>query len=207
YDEDGDQMDPQEAQQYELGTKFSSENNKLNAQLALFDITKRNIVEENTDGYNEMLGAIESRGAEFNGQYQVTDQWQLQANAAWVKARITETTDDDALGNAPAFAPVHTASFWTRYNYPEIIAGGFVGGSFGARYQSERYTDDQTANRVRLPGYRVLDAAFYYERMNSKYSLSFNNLTNQLYYVGGRNDIKLWPGEPAKVTLAAQFDF
>ena len=206
-DADGNQLDPEQAEQYEVGSKYASEDQRLNLQLALFDITKHNIVEENEAGDNELLGTVHSRGAEFNGQYQLSAEWQLQANYAWVNARITDTTEAETRYNAPAFAPVHSGSVWTRYNYPQMIAGGFVGGSFGAKYQSERYTGTATSSRVRLPGYTVMDMALYYERMNSKYSLTVANLTNEVYYSGGRNALKLWPGEPTKVTLAAQFNF
>ena len=206
-DADGEQLDPEQAEQYEVGAKYASEDQRLNLQLAYFDINKHNIVEENEAGDNELLGSVHSRGAEFNGQYQLSDVWQLQANYAWVNARITDTTDADSRYNAPAFAPVHSGSVWTRYNYPQMVAGGFVGGSFGAKYQSERYTGTASGSRVRLPGYTVMDMALYYERMSSKYSLTVANLTNEVYYSGGRNALKLWPGAPTKVTLSAQFDF
>ncbi|WP_221793448.1 TonB-dependent siderophore receptor [Oceanobacter mangrovi] len=206
YDANGDQLEPEQAEQYELGSKYASPDGRLNVQLAWFDITKHNVVEDN-DGVNELVGRVHSRGVEFNGQYQVTDQWQLQTAWAWINARVTETLNADASYSSPAFAPVHTASLWSRYNYPAMVWGGFVGGSVGLQHQSQRYTDESRSDRVRLPGYTIMQLGMYYERMYSKYALNVANLTNEVYYTGGRSDTKIWPGEPTKVTLTAQFDF
>jgi iron complex outermembrane receptor protein len=205
YDANGDQLDPQQGEQYEAGAKLAALSGRLNIQVAWFDITKKNVVETN-DGEKELIGEITSKGAELSVQYQVTDELQVQTGYAWVDAEVSKTLNEEALGNKPAFAPVHSASLWARYNYPSMIWDGFVGASLGARYESERYTDEEADKRVQLPAYRVMDLGLYYERMSSKYALNIGNLTNEEYYVGGKDDIQIRPGEPLKITLSVQWD-
>ncbi|MCY0967427.1 TonB-dependent siderophore receptor [Parathalassolituus penaei] len=206
YDENNQQMDPEQGEQYESGVKFGSDDGRLNMNLAWFDIHKYNVVENNGD-YNELVGEIRSRGLELNPQYQITNNLQMQAGYTWTEAEVSNSLNDDAEGNTPAFAPVHSAFMWSRYNYPTQVMGGTVGSSLGMKYESVRYTDEETSKRVRLPGYTVINAGFYYERNSARYALNVSNLTNEQYYTGGSADTKIYPGEPLKLSLSAQYEF
>ena len=206
YDQNNQQMDPEQGEQYETGIKFGADDGRLNVDLAWFDIHKYNVVENNGD-YNELVGEIRSRGLELNPQYQITDNLQIQGGYTWTEASVTNSLNDDAEGNAPAFAPVHSAFLWSRYNYPSQVMGGTVGASVGFKYEAERYTDEETSKRVRLPGYHVINSGFYYERQQARYALNISNLTNAEYYIGGSADTKIYPGEPLKVALSASYDF
>ncbi|RVU84650.1 TonB-dependent receptor [Leucothrix sargassi] len=207
FDESGDQLDPEVGEQFEVGVKFSSSDERMHFNVALFDLTKANVAEENESGFDELIGTIESRGLEANLQFQVTDNFQLQTGYTYTDAEVTETYDDDSLGNVPGGTAKHAAFAWGRYNYPKPVLGGSVGVSAGVTYKGERYTDEETSNRVLLPSYSVIDVGLHYERNNAKYALNIGNITDETYYVGGTNDYRIYAGDPLKVSLTATIDF
>ena len=206
YDQHGDQLDPEQGEQFEAGVKLAALDGRLNLNAAWFDISKENVVENNGD-YNELVGKITSNGIEVNLQYQATDTLQFQGGYTYVDAEVAETFNEDALNNVPAFAPAHSAFLWMRYNYPREVLGGLLGASLGVRYESDRFTDEESSKRVLLPEYTVVDAALYYERNRMKYAVNIANLTNKVYYTGGSNDYKIYPAEPLKISLSARIDF
>lgn len=206
YDANNQQLDPEQGMQYEVGVKLHLLDDKLNANLAVYDMTKENI-SETVDGARALVGTVESQGAEISLQYQPSLNWQIQAAYSYTEAEVTETTNDDARGNVPGFVPRHTASLLARYNHPEEVLGGMVGMGLGWRYQSSRYTDEETSKRVSLPSYHVTDLNFYYELENLKLSLIIDNLLDELYFTGATDDTSMYVGDPRTVTLKAKYIF
>lgn len=206
FDADNHQLDPERGTQYEAGLKLKLLGGKLNTNLSVYQLTKEN-VSETVDGASSLVGTVESRGAEATLQYQPSLNWQFQASYAYTDAEVTETTNDDARGNVPAFAPEHTAALLARYNHPQEVLGGLVGVGLGWRFESARYTDEDSTNRVRLPSYQVTDLNFYYEIDNLKLSLIMENLFDTTYFVGGTNDTSIYVGDPRTITLKAKYIF
>ena len=208
YDINGEQLPAEEGEQYEAGIKFSMLDDDLNLNLAYFDLVKSNLSEENPEtGFDVVIGEISSTGVEFNMQYQPTRTLQFQAGYTYLEALMTESYDEEELGNQAPFAPKHNAFFFGRYNHPEEVLGGLVGVSLGAKYESLRYTNQNIGNRVLLPSYSVIDFGVFYELDSIKYAFNVSNLTNETYYVGGTQDYRIYPGEPTKVSLSMRYDF
>lgn len=206
FDANNQQLDPETGIQYEAGVKLNLLDNKLNSNISVFDLTKENI-SETVNGERELIGTVESRGVELTVQYQPSLNWQLQAGYTYTDAEVSETSNDDARGNDPAFVPRHTASLLARYNHPEEVLGGMVGMGLGWRFQSSRYTDEETSNRVLLPSYHVTDLNFYYEIESLKLSLVLENLFDETYFIGGTNDTRIYVGDPRKISLKAKYIF
>ncbi len=206
FDANNQQLDSEQGMQYEAGLKLNLLDDKLNANFAIYDLTKEN-VSETVDGARALVGTVESQGAEISVQYQPSLNWQFQAAYAFTEAEVAETTNDDALGNVPGFVPQHTASLLARYNHPEEVLGGMVGMGLGWRFQSSRYTDEETSKRVSLPSHHVTDLNFYYELESLKLSLIIDNLFDELYFTGATNDSRLYVGDPRTVTLKAKYIF
>ncbi|WP_430461954.1 TonB-dependent siderophore receptor [Thalassolituus sp. LLYu03] len=209
YDVNGEQMEPERGIQQEAGVKFESGDGRMNLNIAYFDTVKKNLAEEGPSGYDELIGEVSSQGAEITLQLQPLDHVQLQTGYTYTDAEISKAYEnrDNTLGNPPASAPAHNAFALGRYNVPHPVLNGLVGVSLGYKYESERYTDEDSTTRVRLPGYSVVDCALYYERGQGKYALNVANLLNQEYYVSGSNNQSIDPGEPLKVSLSAKYTF
>lgn len=208
FDTNGLELAPEEGEQYEVGVKLALLEETLNLNFAYFDITKSNVKETNpATGDPELVGDIASNGIEFVMQYLPTPTVQMQLGYTYMNAEVEESFNANAIGNEPAFAPEHNLSFWLRYNHPREVLGGLVGASLGYKYESMRFTDEESNRRVELPGYNVIDLGLYYELEDVKFALNFANALDDEYFVGGSNDVRLYPGEPRKVTLSASYEF
>ena len=202
-DADGNAFEPEKGRQYEVGTKTQLFNNTTNLTIAYFDIKKTNIVEEDPDtGDNELIGTVKSSGVETELLAMPLDNWQIKLGYAYVDAKVTENPDETIQGNHNAFAAYHNAHFWTRYNLPHKLWGGIFGTTFGANYESSRYTDEDEDDRVKLPGYATVDVGLHFDVNDSRASLNIGNLFDETYYVGGSGDSRLYTGDPRNVTLS-----
>jgi len=207
FDLNGDQLAAETGKQIEIGTKLNLLNDNLNINLAYFDTDKENVAETNSNGDKELVGQISSSGVELNAQYLPTPNLQIQFAYTYTDAEVSKTFNLDVLGNEAAFAPEHNASLWMRYNYPERVLNGTVGASLGLKYESEKYTSSNETKRVELPSYRTVDIGMYYEITDIRLALNVINLLNEEYYIGGKDDYRIYVGDPRKVTLSASYDF
>ena len=206
-DANGGSFDPEMGEQVEIGVKSALFGERLNLTAALFAIEKTNIVETNANGDSELLGSLESNGAEFELQALPMDNLQFRMGYAYADSVVSESPDDALVGRRNAFAPEHDAFLWTRYNYPEEVLGGTVGVSAGLNYESGRVTNASLATQVKLPGYTRSDIGFYYEAETYRVALNIENLFDETYYTGGSQDTKIYPGDPRLVTLSVRKSF
>lgn len=87
------------ARQAEIGVKQSLWEGRGEWTVALYDIRKRNVFvpDPQRPADRIAIGQQSSRGLELTAAWRPAPQWQLQANAAWVRARY----DDYQSGNPP----------------------------------------------------------------------------------------------------------
>nr|WP_321358911.1 TonB-dependent receptor [uncultured Hyphomonas sp.] len=201
-DANGNPFDPEKGEQTEAGIKATLFEERLNLTLAAFDIEKTNIVETNINGDLQLLGGLESQGAEFEMQALPLENWQIRFGYAYTDSVISQSPDETLIGQRNAFAPVHDAFFWTRYNLPREVWNGTVGASIGVNYESDRVTNASPATQVELPGYTRLDLGFYYEAERYRVALSIENITDATYYTGGTRDTRIFPGDPRLLVLS-----
>ncbi|MGJ8580906.1 MAG: TonB-dependent siderophore receptor [Psychromonas sp.] len=207
-DEDGNNFDPERGRQYEVGTKTDLFNNKANLSIAYFDIKKDNVVEENeTTGEDELLGVVKSTGVEVELLILPVENWQVKLGYAYVDARITDNPDENIEGNRTPGSALHDAYVWTKYNFPYTIADGIVGTTLGANYESARYTDEDSTDRVKLPGYMTIDLGLHYEINDYRASLNVENVFDELYYTGGSGDTSIYAGDPRNITFSLSGKF
>lgn len=206
-DSNDNPFDPEQGVQFELGYKSQFWHDKANITLAYFDITKDNIVERNENREYELLGELNSKGYEIEFLALPVDNWQIKAGYANVDATVVASPSANVVGNTMSFAPEHDAYLWTKYNVAEEINGGVLGFSLGINYESERYTGTNSESRVRLPSYTKTDVGVYFETADYLVAFNIENLGNKAYFAGGRNDTRLYPGEPRKLTLSFSSSF
>ncbi|MGO1298635.1 MAG: TonB-dependent siderophore receptor [Vibrio sp.] len=195
-------FDPEEGRQYEVGTKTNIINEKTNLTVAYFDITKSNVVDKNDAGNYELLGKLRSKGVETEMLAMPIDNWQIKLGYAYVDSEVTENPDPSIQGNRTPMTAYHDAYFWTKYNFPYEIAGGVVGTTLGANYESARYTSEDPADRVKLPSYVTVDIGVHYDIDQYRASLNVGNLFDKEYYVGGKDSHRLYTGAPRNITLS-----
>lgn len=183
-------MDPQEANTVELGTKWDFLNNRLSFTSAIYKTINENEVINLGDSTNtdyQQIGEREVKGIELGVAGQITDAWSVTAGIAKTMTEITKGSKStaydqqtgaayiiDTTGTTLPYTPEWTATLWSSYNITkELTLGG------GARYIGEMLSGS-TEEQVRSTNNRILsvDSYLIYDAMAS-YKIS-KNLTTQL---------------------------
>ena len=132
-DFEGNLLDPQEGQNFELGIRQSLFDDRLNATASVFRLEQTN--RPTTDllgtGFTES-GTLVSEGFEFELQGKVTDNLSLVLNYTYNDTEFTESTDPFSLGSREEATPLHQASLFANYEFDDgkleglSLTGGVV---------------------------------------------------------------------------------
>ena len=197
----GDPLEPERGEGYEVGVKTELLEGNLFATLAYFDITKQNVATEDSNfpglGISVATGEQRSRGIELDVSGQILPGWNIIASYAHTDAEVTE---DNIIptGNSLSGVPKNSASLWTTY---EIQSGQLqgLGAGIGVNYIGEREGD--LDNSFRLGSYFLTNAALFYRQDDWRFALNFKNIFDVDYVTGvpfGRTS-GIYPGEPFTV--------
>ena len=150
------------------------------------------------------VGEQSSSGLEASLDLQLPNRWQLQANAAIVRAQYDKFDDQGVSrkGNRPTEVPRRTANLWLSKAVTDDVNAGA-----GVRYVDSRYAD--MANTAELPGYTVVDATVSWKALpKTTLGLRLNNLFNRQYAVSQYNGGQQWiMGEPRSFFVTADYSF
>ncbi|AUS99575.1 TonB-dependent siderophore receptor [Nostoc sp. CENA543] len=201
FDVNGNPLEPERGEGYEVGVKTELLEGKLSATLSYFDITKQNVATTDLNfpglGISIATGEQRSRGFEFDVSGQILPGWNIIAAYAYTDAEVT-ADNTIPVGNRLAGVPKHSASLWTTY---EIQRGNWQGLGFGVgfNYVGERQGD--LDNSFELDSYFLTNAGIFYRRNNWRFALNFKNIFDVDYISGvpfGRTS-GIYPGEPFTV--------
>ncbi len=197
----GELIEPTRGTQYEVGIK--TEFGKLAANLAVYQITKTNILREDPldSNFSIPVGEVRSRGIEFDIGGEILPGWNIIASTFLNESIVTVGDESNPEGETLENSPKQGASLWTTYQ----IQGGDLQGlgfGFGLFYVGDRETT--IPNDFVLPSYVRADAALFYRQDNWDMQLNFQNLFETRYYEGGRD---IQPGAPFSVqgTVSVRF--
>ncbi|MFT4170917.1 MAG: TonB-dependent siderophore receptor [Rhodocyclaceae bacterium] len=208
HDETGASLDPEEGTQYELGVKWEPIPDRLSANLAIFQITKKNVATSdpanpNAD-YSLLTGEQRSRGAELEIVGQILPGWKAHAGAGYVDAKVTKD-NADLVGNRLNGVPRFSASLWTTYTIQEGIVSGLTFGG-GVTHVGSRKGD--LNNSFEVDGYNRFDAMARYTMQNGvDISLVVNNVFDEKYIVSTQSDREILAGAPRTAQLMVGWTF
>ena len=204
------QYDLSTARQTEIGLKQLFWDQRGEFTLAAYRIVKKKLLTDDPGNptLKQQVGQQSSNGLEASLDLQLPHAWQLQANAAIVKARyddFSEVVDGQTLsynGNRPVDVPRRTANLWLNKNLSDDLKAGV-----GVRYVDARYAD--MANRNELPSYTVVDATLSWQALrNTTLGLQLNNLFDRQYAQSQYNAGQQWIlGEPRSFFVTADYTF
>ncbi|MBP2844901.1 TonB-dependent receptor [Dickeya oryzae] len=211
----GATMEPEVGRSYEMGAKLDLPN-RITANLALFDIQKRNVMVDELqtiNGISETVtrtaGKVRSQGVEVDVAGKLTDSLSLIGAYAFTDARVT--SDPTNQGNEMANVARHTASLFLTNDFGNLglHAGDDLRAGVGARYVGRRPGD--AANSFFLDDYTVADAFIAYSvPLNGykvKWQLNIKNLFDKTYYPSSGSSQYVAIGDPREVVLRASVDF
>jgi iron complex outermembrane receptor protein len=204
------QYDLSTARQTEVGLKQLFWDQRGEFTLAAYRIVKKKLLTDDPGNptLKQQVGQQSSNGLEASLDLQLPHAWQLQANAAIVKAKydvFSEVVNGQTLsynGNRPVEVPRRTANLWLNKALSDDLKAGA-----GVRYVDARYAD--MANRNELPSYTVVDATLSWQALrNTTLGLQVNNLFDRRYAQSQYNEGQQWIlGEPRSFFVSADYTF
>ncbi|MGE8352166.1 MAG: TonB-dependent receptor [Pseudomonas protegens] len=204
------QFDLSSARQSEIGLKQAFWDQRGEWTLAAYHIVKKKLLTDvpGDPGQKQQVGQQSSNGLEASLDLQLPHAWQLQANAAIVRAQYDDFKQDvngvqvSRDGNRPVDVPRRTANLWLGKAINDDLRAGA-----GVRYVDARYAD--MANRNKLPSYTVVDANLSWKALpNTTLGLQLNNLFDRQYAQSQYNDGQQWIlGEPRSFFVTADYTF
>lgn len=187
----GRPFEPETGRQYEVGVKFQPEDARSFVTLALFDITKQNVVSTNPNDPNDrrQIGEVRSKGLEIEALASLSAGLDLHASYTRTNARIQKSVNAWEEGARLAFVPREQAALWLDYSLQDgPLAGLGVGG--GVRYIGETSQTSQNPLfglygpriiEVKTGGYSLFDASLHYQLDGLRLALNGSNLGDREY--------------------------
>ncbi len=184
-----------ESEQFEIGLKQQVEGTRLQWTIALFDITRKNLIEDDPDSGdpNDLIVIPEqtSQGIELGLTFAASDTFRLHANLASLNAE-TDT------GDTPTYTPEETWNLgfaWFPADGVRILAD--------ARYVGDRFHSARP-----IPSYTVVDASAAWELdQNLRLTLKAENLFDELYASAAYYSSTWLVGKPRTFSLVADYRF
>ena len=167
---------PEENESWELGTKWSLWNNRVDLAAALFRTDKSDARSRavRTDPH-ELTGEQRGEGLDLSVTGRVTDRWSVFAGLTLTDSEILQSVAAEEVGNPIARTPEQTFTLWTTYALTPRISAGF-----GALYVGDQTVSN--ANPAELDPYWLLDASLAYA-VTDQLEIGFNayNLADEEY--------------------------
>lgn len=197
--------------QAEVGTKFDFWGGKGSATLAGYYIERKNLSMTDPGDRNRQLpiGAQSSGGVEANIGVQLTDEWSVQGNMAYVDAQYDKflqtvgTSTVSRKGNRPTNVAKWVANAWLTWDFDADWQW-----NFGSRYVGDRFVD--TANLIEAPAYAVFDTQLSW-KFNPKATVTarVKNLSDEQYveWGSGGNAPLFFVAAPRTFMMELKVDF
>lgn len=204
---------PETSINLELGTKWNLFNDKLLATGALFQTTKKDVMEgANYDTVGTFnTGKNRVRGAEFSLTGDITDKLTAQMGVSFMKSKVLGSAVAANIGNPLSNFAERTASAQLKYQLTNAFSFGTT-----VRHESDRCggqpdTGAVVANGVcsqPVPSFTVADVFAAY-RFNKKLDVRLNvlNVGNKDYYTAVyRSGAFLYKGDARAVRLTLNYE-
>ncbi|MGQ7286412.1 TonB-dependent siderophore receptor [Vreelandella venusta] len=178
-DSSGNDFDPTEGEQFELGVKYqpAGSNAMLTAAIYQIDETNRKTSDLDNPMFQIQTGEVRTRGLELEAVGNVTDNLRMTASYNYNRSEITADNDGNE-GSDLANTPRHLASLWVDYRVPALERLHLSG---GVRYTGSEYIDNANSNKN--AGYSLIDMAAHYDFAGSlqgvRASLNATNVTDE----------------------------
>ena len=196
----------EQSRSYELGAKL--ETGKLTGTLAVYDISKRNVLTVNplnTD-FAVAAGEVGSRGLELDVSGELARG--LRVSGAYAYTDATVTRGDNTIVTGSRFANVarHSANLVATQQFS--LGTGMASFGGGLQYVGERLGDVAVSSNFTLPAYTTAKLlASYSPTAKLRLSLNVENLFNRSYYASSYSPLWVAPGAERTVTLNAHYRF
>lgn len=200
-------LDPEETQTYELGSKWNFLNDQLALQGSIFRSEKTNarVPDPNNSALNVLQGKQRVDGIDISVTGRITEKWQVLAGYTYLDSAVVKSTRPAEVGRQLANTPANSFTLWSTYQLPWRVQVGGGANYIGTRYAST--TPDAAGYYRTAPGYWTFSAMAKYD-VTEKISLQLNatNLFDKYYY-DQLHPNHVVPGAGRTVLLTTAFKF
>jgi iron complex outermembrane receptor protein len=194
---------PETGTQYEVGVKYVPTSFDGIFTVALFDLTRQNVLtaDPNNIFAQVQTGEVRSRGIELEGKANVTDNLKVTAAFTAMDIQIRKDTKPDVIGKTPFIVPEQQASLSLDYTFDQgtALEGFSVGG--GVRYIGSSWADNENTKKV--PSATVFDAKLGYKKDNWGVDLNVTNLFDKAYVASCQTEFSCGYAEGRSFKLKA----
>ena len=198
-------LKPERAQTFEIGTKWDLFHNKLNATAAIFRTEKQNTrvsIDANTSAN---VGESKVDGIELGLNGKITDKWGISVGYTYLDSELTkaaynaQTTEGKRLPNVPQ----NSATLWTTYQVlPKLLVG------FGALGMDKVYGGTTSGSEKWVDGYVRFDAMARYDiNKNLNVQVNYNNISDEHYFTKAYGSHYATEAEGTNAVLSVNFKY
>ena len=192
--------EPQYNEQYEIGVKSDWLDKRINTQLSVYDIRKKNLRYQPDAKEQPFLWSVggehQSKGLEFSFIGQALDNVFVRGGYGYTDTEVKKDKEKPAnVGNALANTSKNTGNLFVRYLPTENLYG-----EIGVTYVGSYYTNINNLNK--MDSFNRVDAAIGYSADPWNVTLAVSNLTNKEYW---RSDSM--PGTPRSFLMRLNYQF
>ncbi|MDV6344033.1 TonB-dependent siderophore receptor [Nitrosomonas sp. Is37] len=193
FDANNNPFNPTRSAQYEVGIKYQPIGGRSLYTLALFDLTKTNVLtrDPNDPFRSVAIGEIGSRGAELEAKAELLPNLLPNLNflGSFTYQEVTVTKSNDVdLNKMPILVPNTMTSAWLDYSFRSLgidwLRGLGIGG--GVRYVGRVFNDQE--NTSTTSSFTLFDATLRYDYGPWLFNINASNIFNNKYvssHVGG----------------------
>jgi iron complex outermembrane receptor protein len=198
----------EDSRSYEVGTKLETADGKVTGTLALYKISKKNVLTTNpanTD-FSISAGEVGSKGVELDVSGELVKNVRFSAAYAYTDAKVTKGDNTITTGTQFPNVPKNSANVVVTPMFKIGDANASLGA--GVNYVGERLGDVAISSNFRLPAYTTVKLISSYSPTKKlRLSLNVENLFNKTYYASSYSQVWVAPGTARTVTLNANYKF
>lgn len=205
---------PETSETFEIGTKWNLFDDRLLATAALFQSTKRDIMEGDpgyaaTGTFN--TGENRVSGVELELVGMLTEDLTVQGGLAYMSAEVLKSATAASVGRTLSNFANFSASMQAKYRITDELSVGVIGQYISKRYGGQ--PDRAAANAAGLysqpaPAYAVVDLfATYKHDANLGFRLNVGNLFDRDYYMAAyQGGFFLYKGDARNIRFGIDYN-
>ena len=203
-DKNGQAFDPQYATALEAGLKLQTLDQRLGANLAVFDIKKTNVLTAgDTPGFSVAAGEVKSSGFEADLHGQINKNWKMTGNFAYVDARISKDATLPVGSRITNIPKTSAGLFAIRED--ALADGSRYGVGAGINYVGNR--SGNSTDTYSLPAYTTVKlVSFWQINKTARLSIDVHNLFNKNFYTASWGNLYVIPGARRSVVASLKVD-
>lgn len=196
----------------EVGAKYDSADGKISSTLAIYNISKNNVLTPDPldpNNFSVAAGEVQSKGVEFDLGGEIAAGLRLSAAYAFTDAKVTQDNNTFLVGRQLANVPRHSANVMLVQAFK--LGGNAATAGVGLNYVGERegaVAPVVAADDFKLPAYTSVKLIGSYAIGKAwKFSLDVDNLFDKTFYSSSYSQMWVFPGNGRKFTLSGQYKF